>query len=229
MITKAIFSTNIKDSLRRVPVLIYLLLLTACNNDKEEEAAIAKTWETYKQATLNRNGQVASSVIDTITTAYYDQLLSLIKTADSNTVEMLRSDQKFLVLCTRHIAGTEKIQSFNGRTYYSFLVQAGFFDGTNIMDNVLKEMNVKGDKAQAKLVDTAKDVTTILDFSKENRDWKINFTLFYARNSQKIWDWLVTESDTTENALMFSVMESMNDVLPDAKVWKPLEASTINP
>lgn len=212
-----------------LPAIVCICLLAACNTDKQQKAAIAETWNTYRNAIVNRNGAKAAAEIDSATATYYSEMLALVRQADSGTVDMLRSDQKFVVLSTRHMATPAQVHSFNGRSYYAYLVQIGMLDLSPVMDNVFGDIDIRGNKAQAKLVDTAKDVTLVFDFNKEGGQWKINFTDYYARHGQKVWDWLVSESDTTENALMYTVMESLNGKQPGTAVWQPVDALPANP
>lgn len=211
------------SSLRNALLVLFLLYACSCNSNKEDINNIRIQWNKYVESINNNNGPVNVNLIDTSTIQYYEQMLSLIKIADSNTVSLLRTDQKFLVLCIRHCATEEQILSFDGKTLYSFCVQIGLFGGDSFKDNELRSIKIDNKDAYAVVTDTIKDVSLNVYFKKEFDTWKINFTQFYNEHGDNLWEALIKQSEMSETEFLYMVLTAINDRKPQSSIWYPIQ------
>lgn len=208
-----------KRSLFLSSLLTISAFLCSCNNDEKQ---IKTLWSTYVDAITNNNGPLAATLIDNATIGYYAQMLSLVKTADSNTVAVLRNDQKFLVLAIRHIISRQQVYSFDGADLYSYCVQARFFESEMYKNNILQDIKVNQLEAKAAFVDTVTKAPVTVWFSKENDNWKINFTRFYASTGEDVWEWMIEKSGMTEDEFMYWALEQLNEKRPADNIWQPI-------
>lgn len=206
-------------------LLVYLsICMLSCSNRKAEKKLIAQTWNNYTAAVTNSNGSEAVKYVDSNTIAYYSYILEISKTADSNTVALLRPDQKIFVLMNRQVFTKEVINTFDGKKLFAYSVMTGIVGVVSGKGYALRNILVDHSKATAELINTElEEVIMSVPFNKEHNDWKINFSSIYSEFSHKIWKHMVEKNGGSEQDLLYQRLKDISDKPIDTyRIWHPM-------
>lgn len=203
---------------------IFLLLLTAPFSfaQTKEKKKVRKTYEEYKAALLSDNGERASNLVDSRTIKYYDDMLGLVKTGDSATVDALPVLDKIMVFVIRHRVAREDILRFDGKAVFAEAVKKGMIDKSSAANNAIGEIVVTGDFAMAQILVDGKVIPSEFYFYKENKQWKINLTSIFTVSSIAIKK-IVEDSGQSENEFIFTLLEYASQKRPGPEIWKPVK------
>lgn len=199
---------------------LLVLFLSSCFDRKHEQKEIVNTWKAYRVAFSNNMGKECSRYIDSESVKYYDYLLTLVKTADSATVERLRMDQQLAVLQARHTMLPSQIALLNGKTFFESLVQQGEGGGSNEMPD-FEFLSVTPTHAEAQIVDSNGKRGLKIVFNKEDKIWKLNVPYISGQISKSSWEQLMKESGKTEHEFIYTILELTNHKKPSDNVWHP--------
>jgi hypothetical protein len=202
-------------------VLLLAFFFVSCFNRKQEQKKILDTWKKYRTAFSNNMGQECSKYIDFETVNYYNHLLTLVKTADSSTVEQLRMDQKLSVLLARHTIPRSEILKLNGVTLFESLVRRDEGGGLKETPNI-EFLSVTPTTAEAQVIDSSGKPGLKVVFNKEKDLWKVNLAYISGQIGKSDWSQIVKESGKTEHELLNTILELANNKTPTNAVWHPL-------
>ena len=201
-------------------LLLALFSFPSCFDKKQEQQEIIKTWKKYRTAFSNNLGNECSKYIDSESVIYYNNMLTLVRTADSAAVEQLRVDQKLTVLLARHTMLPEEIRKLNGVTFFENLIKLGEGGGlSNAPD--FEFVTVSPTQANAYVVDSNGKRGLNVLFNKENDIWKINLAYLSGQLSKSDWDNIINESGKTEHEFINEVLMLANDKVPANSAWHP--------
>ncbi len=206
---------------RGVPLLLLTFFLTSCFDRKREQTEIINTWRTYRTAFSNNIGKECSRYIDSASVKYYEHLLTLVRTADSTTVEQLRMDQKLAVLLARHTIPATQIAKLNGTDLFERLVDQGAGGGLSEAPN-FEFLSVTPAQAEAQIIDSNGKRGLKVVFNKENGIWKVNLAFISGQLSKSDWQEVIKESGRTEHEFIYAILELANNIEPTNNVWHPL-------
>lgn len=103
-------------------IILFLLFAGFSNAQKSEEKAVRNSFDLYKSAILNDEGEKAINQVDSRTVAYYSNILDHVRNADSMKVETLSILDKLMVFSIRHRTSPEEIKSFDGRSLLVYAI-----------------------------------------------------------------------------------------------------------
>ncbi len=199
-------------------LLIALFLLASCFDKNHERKEIIKTWNAYRSAFANNLGTECSKYIDSASVRYYDHLLTLVRSADSTTVDMLKMDQKLAVLLARHTLSESKIMHISGKELFEELVKQS--DGGKLSETLNFEYITLAPKhAEVRIIDTNGKKGLVVAFNKEFGVWKIDLVSISGQLSKSDWRELINESGRTEHDFVSALLELSNNVKPTNAVW----------
>lgn len=221
---KSLFqSKNATPYLMRIFITgLLILFLTSCFDRKQEQRELIKTWKAYRLAFSNNIGKECSKYIDSESIKYYEYILTLVRTADSATVERLRMDQQLAILLARHTMLPSQIAVLNGKTFFESLVQQDEGGGLNETTS-FEFLSVNPTHAEAQIIDTNGERGLKVIFNKENKIWKLNVPFISGQISKTAWEQVVKESGKTKHEFIYAVLELSNHQKPTNKVWHPLK------
>ncbi len=200
--------------------LLLLFVFASCFDRKHEQREIIRTWKTYRTAFANNMGNECSKYIDAESIKYYDHILTLVRTADSATVEQLRMDQKLAVLLARHTMPRSQIAKINGLGLFESLVQQG--DGGRLNEAPdFAFILVTPTHAEAQIVDSNGIRGLKVAFNKENKLWKVNLAYISGQLGKSDWQQAIKETGRTEHEFIYTVLELANGLEPNNRVWHP--------
>lgn len=199
----------------------FILFLSSCFDRKHEQKEIINTWKAYRIAFSNNMGKECSKYIDSESIRYYDYLLTLVRTADSETVERLRLDQQLAILQARHTMPPSQIALLNGKTFFESLVQQDEGGGSNETPS-FEFLSLTPTHAEAEILDSNGKRGLKLIFNKENKIWKLNVPYISGQISKSSYEQMIKESGKTEHEFIYTILELANHKKPSNKVWHPL-------
>ena len=207
--------------MQRILILFLLIVSSYTFAQKKEEKRVRTTFENYKSAILNENGAEAVNYLDSRTIAYYTEIVSLVKTADSIAVEGLSFQDKFIVLTIRHRATREEILEFDGKSLIVFAVNKGMIGKNSVMNCSIGEVNVNRGFANGEFLSNGQKTPFLYEFNKEDNQWKIDLTAIFSL-ADLVFKQVIAKSGMTENEFLFSMLESLSGTKPGPEVWLPV-------
>lgn len=203
-------------------VLVVVFLMTSCEQNNTESAAVKATYERYKTAILNDKGEDAVDCVDSRTVKYYTDILEKVKTADKTTVEQLSFLDKFQVLRIRLNAKKEEISLLDGKGLISFAIKKGMVGKDSVSDHSIGVIKIEGTFAKAQVNVKNKKTPFYLNFYKEENQWKIDITSLFTLSTMAFKK-LIEDSEMTENEYMFELLENVSNKKVGKEIWIPTE------
>ncbi len=209
------------QSIKTVGILLLMFAVQVTYGQKSEEKLVRKSFENYKNTILNDNGEEAVKYVDSRTINYYNEILKLVRTADSTTIETLSILDKLMVFSVRHRTSKEDIASFEGRSLFIYAIKSGMVGKNSVSNNSIGDVETDEDFAKGQLVVKDQKTPFYFHFYKEKGQWKIDLTSLFPITTmtfQKMAD----ESELNQNEYLFSLLEMITGKKPDQEIWKPV-------
>ena len=184
-----------------------------------EQVAVKASFDRYKQAILNDRGEEASECVDSRTIKYYDQMLDLVKNADSAKVNSSSIIDKIMVFSIRHRATRDEILSFDGKSLFVYAIKKGMVSKNSVSNVTISEAMVDGDFAKAQLISQGQAVPIYFHFYREGGNWRINLTSLFPMTNG-LFKKMVTDSGQEENEYLFSLLEILTGKRPSEEIWQ---------
>lgn len=186
---------------------------------KSEEKLVRKAFDNYKTAVLNKQGEQAVNYVSAKTIDYYSNMLELVKTADSTTIDRLQLMDKLMVLTVRLRIPKEEILKFDGKSFLEYGISNGMIG--NIANFSIGDVKITGDTAKGQFMVGKEKAPFYYDFYKENGQWKIDLTSILAI-SETAFSAMIQESGQTENEILLLLLEKIAGAKPDNTMWQPI-------
>jgi len=203
-------------------LLMFVVLITSCKQQSTEIEPIRTTYEKYKTAILQDNGEEAVNYVDSRTIKHYTEILEKVKTADEATVNSLSFLDKLTILRIRISTKKEEIMSFDGKSLFAFAVKNGMVGKDGVSNQSLGEITNEGDFAKGQMLFKGQKTPIYINFYKENNQWKIDLTSLFP-TSTIVFKKLVEESGFTENEYLFELLEAVSNKKVGKEIWIPTE------
>lgn len=205
-----------------IPFLtLFLLLSWTCRG--QEEALVRKTFDQYKSSILNDKGEEAVQYVDSRTIQYYSDMLNIVKTADSASVEKLSIMDKFMVFAIRHRTTRAEILSFDGKGLLVYAIRKGMVGKNSVSNNTIGDITIDGDFAKGQLIANGRKVPAYFHFYKETGLWKLDLTALFPL-ATAAFKGMATDSEQPENDFLFQLLEMVSGNKPGQEIWKPTES-----
>lgn len=204
----------------RVLVLIGCLTLAGFSFAQEEDS-IRSCFETYKQAVIDHDGDLASANVTETTLDYYQNLVKLAQEADSVSIAKLRLIDKLTVLSIRLKMLQDPDYIADGRSYFSRAINNGWVEQGGIRELQLGEINVSQNFAAAHLIRNEEETPLYFNFHFED-SWKLDLTSLLFATEEMLQNSIkqmgINESDFIQNALLAN---KENELLKE--LWNPVK------
>lgn len=200
--------------------LLLLAMLTTISYAKnDDQKLVQKSFELYKAALQEENGEEAIKYLDKTTIDYYTKMLDLTKNADSLTIEKQTILDKLMIFSMRHRVPKEEILNFDGKSCLVYSIKTGMI-GKNLAASSIGKVQVKkGTSAEGQLLIYGEKTPFKFLFNKEDGVWKIDLTSFF-QVSNKQFQKMADESGKSTNDYLFSLLEMLTQKKPDSGIWE---------
>ena len=144
----------------------YLFSIIAFSQESNHDQ-IVNSFNSYKEAILNNNGEEAIKYIDSRTIKYYSDILETTKKADSAAVVGLGVLDKLMVLSIRHRTSKADILSFDGKALLLYAIKEGMVGKNSVASNTIGETTVNEEFAKAEFIFNGQKTPFFFTFIKK--------------------------------------------------------------
>jgi len=209
------------NKLKIFGILVLLLTGQLTYGQSSEEELVRKSFENYKKAILNDNGDEAVKYVDSRTIKYYSEILELVKTADSTKVETLSILDKVMVFSVRHRTSREDILSFDGKSLLVYAIKSGMVGKNSVSNNSIGDVTINNDFSKGQFIANGQKAPFYLHFYKEDEQWKIDLTSLFTVSEMALKK-MIEETGQNENEFIFSLLKMITGKKTDHEIWKPM-------
>ena len=202
--------------------LLGFILLKVTTHAQSDAELVSGTFIQYQAALMNEKGEEVVKYLDNQSLAYFKELLTHIRAADSLMIESLSSSDKMNILMIRHLASKKEILSFTSKTLAIFAFHHGFGNKEDLNGAQLGKIKFVDSFAQAPLLRNHKKSGVTYYFTKSNNLWYINI-LPLMKESDKEFEELIASTGRTENELILGLLELMSDKKTSPEIWKSVK------
>ena len=212
----------------KVYVIFSVLLLISCepqnvNDESHNDELVIKRFESYKTAILNLNGDKSSNYISKNSFKFYDEMIKNALYMDSANVKKLTITEKLYVIHIRASLNEQEARRMNGKQYFAYMINAGFFDQNAYLNKTIGQVLFKEKTANVSLLQEGKDSGVRLDYLYENNQWKLNImSPKMIEFSNFALSSVAEKQGFSENDLIRNAIEFRLNIDLDNSIWRPL-------
>jgi hypothetical protein len=194
--------------------------------------AIQRCFIAYKQALLDKDGDLAVAQVSSTTLVHYGKMRDLALRGDGATVRSLSLVDQYLILVLRQRVGLKTLLPMSDQAVISLAIREGWVGQSGLKETSIGAITLNGDRAEAVLVARGKAYTTPgmprFVFLKEQKVWKIDITALLPVAEKLFQNWYedtkATENISTDTFLM-DLLKLMSDKPVTQDIWNPLVQS----
>ena len=201
--------------------MVLLLAGQLAYGQKSEEKLVRKSFDNYKTSILNDKGDEAVKYVDSRTIKYYDDILELVKTADSAKIETLSILDKLMVFSVRHRTSKDDILSFDGKSLLVYAIKSGMVGKNSVVNAAIGDVTIDNEFAKGQFMANGQKAPFYLHFYKEDGQWKSDLTSLFPISTMAFKK-MADDSGEDQNEYLFSLLEMITGKKPGAEIWKPI-------
>jgi hypothetical protein len=183
--------------------------------------AIRKTFESYKEALLKREGQASASLVNGATLDYYKRMQELALRGKEPDVRQLPIGEKLIVLRMRHQIPVQDLQMMNPQALFAHGVTQGWIDSGSVQAVSLGKIAVTGERASAETLLGKKPTPLKFAFTRDGEEWKFDLAALMPLVEQEFKK-LAKESGMGEDEFLIQVLELVSGKKVAKEIWQPL-------
>ena len=164
----------------------------------------------------------AIGYMDSRTLDYYKNILKLVRSADSLTIERQPLLDKFTILNIRHIAPKKQILAFDDKSIIAFVIKNGMMGKNTLEGFELGKITVKDKTAKAMIIEDGKKSNKFYNFYSDGTTWKIDFTSLFPAEEKETRQ-IIIDSGKPENEFILGILEIMSGKKPGPNIWKKIK------
>ena len=205
--------------MRRLVLLALLVCLAVTPTAAaDDEVAIRRTFERYRQALLAGDGAAAWACVDARTRQYYDDLVRYALTAKRPELDQLEAGYRFMVLRIRLEANRAKLGMMKGRDAFILAVERGMISRSSVESiNELAQIRSDGRLAGAAL--PADPETPVFAFVREDGEWKLALWQTFDMLEDAFAE-MIKQSGHSEDEFLKALLAKVTTVKVDDRVFE---------
>ena len=203
-------------------LILFFALINITLGQKAEQDLVRKAFDSYKSAILNDKGEEAVKFVDSRTIKYYNDILDVVKNADSAKVETHSILDKIMVFSIRHRTSKEDILSFDGKSLLIYAIKSGMVGKNSVANNSIGDVTIDGNFAKGQFVVSGQKAPFYLHFYKEDQQWKIDLTSLFPISTSALKK-MADDSGKNENDYIFELLEMITGTKPGQGIWQPIK------
>ena len=203
-------------------LVLFFALINVALGQKVEQDLVRKVFDSYKSAILNDKGEEAVKFVDSRTIKYYNDILDVVKNADSAKVENHSILDKIMVFSIRHRTSKEDILSFDGKSLLIYAIKSGMVGKNSVANNSIGDVTIDGNFAKGQFVVSGQKAPFYFHFYKEDQQWKIDLTSLFPISTSALKK-MADDSGKNENDYIFGLLEMITGTKPGKEIWQPIK------
>ncbi|CAM3026769.1 hypothetical protein SAXI111661_14905 [Saccharomonospora xinjiangensis] len=174
-----------------------------------DEQAIRDTFERYRTALREQDGESVTSLVTAGTLDYYGELAGLTATGGPEEIGARGMTDRMNVAMLRHRLGAGKAEGMDGKALLIFAAKGGLVDKSAVEDFSLGEITVRGDTAVAAVSPSHRDGPQLppRTFARESGQWRVDL-LPMIENTDKTLAQLAEKYKLTEDEVIFKLVSA---------------------
>jgi hypothetical protein len=196
--------------------------MAASGKTYQSEDSVRAAFDNYKAAILNDKGEEAMKYVDSRTIAYYDNLIELVRTADSTELESLSMLDKFMVLVVRYRTTKEDILAFDGNDLLVYAINSGMVGKSSVANNSIGEVTIVDEFASGNFINNGNVSPFDFHFYYENGGWRVDLTSIFVV-SETAFKQVIAQSGMPENEFLISTLQATGEKKSDGNIWEPVK------
>lgn len=205
-------------------ILTLALVLTYCLvgcGRNADSLSIKDTFEAYKTAILNDDGQAAYGLVDARTREWYRLTLERALKWDRNQIMKLGVIDKIQVILIRHRIPKESLLKMTPGTLFQYAVDQGWVGKDSVSNLSIGQVDATADFASAVARSKGRDTPMRLHFYKENGGWRIDLTQL-TKWGEPAFASRIEQSGLSETEFIFRVVSAVSGKPVQDDIWNPL-------
>jgi hypothetical protein len=209
-------------SARLLGIALAALLAAGCGGGGEDEEAVRATFDGYRQALLDGDGERAAGLVTAGTVEYFEETRRLALEAPEAELRDRSLVDQLQVLTMRQQVPARVLRSTDGQELFAYSVQEGLVATEELRDLGIGEVTVDGDRATAEALSGGEKVALLRwQFAREDGRWKIDVTSLFSFVKTALERSAEDAGMSTEELILRSLeIASGKPVPPD--IWEPL-------
>jgi fructose-specific phosphotransferase system component IIB len=197
----------------------------SCSNISEEKK-VRNCFEIYKNSILNDNYESATEILDSKSVAYYEEISTLVRTADSSRLHEEQIFTQLTVLIIRSLANKIEISKFNGKSLFTYSLQKGLIEKANIIDTKIDKVKISENFAIGSMVSASKEEKLTEDqipkaeFYKEKGVWKFSLISLIKMVEPYFKEQLIELEVNSDEFIELAISEGTGKKF-NPKLWNP--------
>ena len=186
----------------------------------EAEKEIEKSFNAYKSALSQGDGEEASKYVTKSTIDYYEGVKSDALRMKKDELKKLSVFDKIIILRIRHEIDKDTLAKWSGKDLFVAGVDRGWIDKNSMKEFSLGEYKVEKNKASVSILKGKILVPYKINFAKEGH-WRIDLNSILA-GIAPFMDQVIKGTGLTEDQFVVETLNSISKTKLDDKVWEPL-------
>lgn len=186
---------------------------------EQEKIDVRATFDSYKKALTNKQGERAAELVDSGTLNYYQQMRDKALSAEAREVRAMSSSDKINVLVFRHLIPLAQLKQMDGRAVFVHSVNEGW-TGSSAGSAEIGDVKVAGNSASAPVMARGRPTNLSFEFKKEEGKWRLNLLAQLAVADQ-VMKTMAATSGQDENAMVLQMLTVMSGKPPADDIWNP--------
>jgi hypothetical protein len=184
----------------------------------DDEAAIRDTFEAYRTALLELDGDAVVDLVTYESIGYYGELADLAGTAGPEEIGERAILERTTVALLRVEYPVAELAAYDGAEMLAFSVDEGLVDNGSVVDNELGDVRIVGDQAYAELVVRSVPSGVDFEFKRLGGEWLFNLIPTIRLGNLAVTQ-AARESGLDENEFIFDLVEVETGVRVDATIF----------
>jgi len=192
--------------------------------NKGEVRAVQESYQKYKAAILESNGENALKSIDQISIDHYGDILDWALNGSKSKLEELDPVDLFMVLSVRKRIDKNELKKMSGKDLLIYTIENEWTNKGTVLKTELGEIQKRGENtARAPMSVNMANTNTFVEFTRVDKDaeWKMNLvSLSQNVNEQLIR--MAGDRDKTESELVIDMIKQITQSEVDEDIWSPI-------
>lgn len=182
---------------------------------------IRRLFALYRKALLENDPDAAYGLVDANTHRYYSALLEAARYADAEALRSAPFLDRLGVVQTRHMISPAVLMTLDGRSYFRYAVENGWFSRDSVASLRVGAVEVRGDVATAAMHNAMQKLPTPFTFRRDDGEWRIDLTAVMRQANDTMLA-AARDAGMSEDSFVFWIVGTVSGRPVDPSVWNPV-------